>query len=357
MTWDEIGMFEREIALYKKYQEKGIKVSFVTYGDETDLEFTQRIPGIEILYNKWRNLGLPERVYAALIPILHANALRNVDVIKTNQMLGADIALRSARMWSKPLIARCGYLFSNNVGNKYGNSSSYAKKARKLERHIFESADRIIVTTDQMRYDIELGLNHCHEKIDVIPNYVETDKFFPIDRKKDIDVLFIGRLSHEKNSDALLTAVNNNEVKIFIIGKGPLEKELKEKYGNMNGQLKWKGYVPNIELPGYMNRSRIFVLSSYYEGHPKTLIEAMSCGMPVLGADSPGICEVIRHGENGWLCGNDAESISYAIQHLLENPDIAQRLGENARQFVLQNYALEDIVEKELEIIEELAME
>jgi len=77
--------------------------------------------------------------------------------------------------------------------------------------------------------------------------------------------------------------------------------------------------------------------------------------MPVIGADSPGIREIIQHGENGWLCGTDVESIGQAIRHLLDNPTIAEKLGNNARKFVLQNYALEDIVEKELKIIKEVA--
>ena len=124
----------------------------------------------------------------------------------------------------------------------------------------------------------------------------------------------------------------------------------------MNGRLEWKGNLPNIELSGFMNRSRIFVLPSHYEGHPKTLIEAMSCGMSVIGADSPGIREIILHGENGLLCGKDPESIAQAIKQLLDDPELGQGLGDNARQFVLQNYALEDIVKKELEIIKEVAL-
>jgi glycosyltransferase involved in cell wall biosynthesis len=178
-----------------------------------------------------------------------------------------------------------------------------------------------------------------------------------VDTKKDYDIIFIGRLANQKNPTALLEAVMKLKYRTIMIGDGPLEKELKEKYENLNSRLEWKSNIPNSELPGYMNRSKIFVLPSHYEGHPKTLIEAMSCGMPVIGADTPGIREVIRHGENGWLCGTDADSISQAIQHLLEDPNLAQRLGDNARQFVLQNYALEDIVAKELEIIKEVALE
>ena len=46
-------MFDREVALYLKHQKEGLKISFLTYGDESELEYSERIPGIDILYNKW----------------------------------------------------------------------------------------------------------------------------------------------------------------------------------------------------------------------------------------------------------------------------------------------------------------
>jgi glycosyltransferase involved in cell wall biosynthesis len=346
-------MFDREVALYERLRDLGVAVSFVTYGNSDDLAYRDRLQGINILCNRW---GLPNSIYEKFLHRFYRKTLKSCDLIKTNQMNGADVALRSSQHWGKPLISRFGYMFSDHIARQYGDDSSHARKARKLEQHVFKSADRIIVTTDQMLKDIELRLPSCCGKIDVVPNYVDTERFFPIKTKKDCDILFIGRLANQKNPTALLEAAKKVKAQIVVIGNGPLEKELKENYGNMNGRLEWKGNIPNSELPGYMNISKLFVLPSHYEGHPKTLIEAMSCGMPVIGADSPGIREVIRHGENGWLCGTDADSISQAIQHLLENPDLAQRLGDNARQFVLQNYALEDIVEKELKVIKKVAM-
>ena len=353
-TWDNVGMFDREVALYERLRDKGVCVSFVTYGNANDLDYRERLPRIEILCNRW---GLPNRFYEKFLHRLHGISQKSCDLIKTNQMSGANVALKSARVLNKPLIARCGYMFSDHVGRQYGDDSSHARKARKLEQHVFKSADRVVVTTEKMAKEIREGLPGVSGKIVVIPNYVETDRFRPVDTKKDYDIIFVGRLTNVKNPTALLDAVMELKYRTIMIGDGPLEKELKEKYENLNSRLEWKSNIPNSELPGYMNRSKIFVLPSHYEGHPKTLIEAMSCGMPVIGADTPGIREVIRHGENGWLCGTDADSISQAIQHLLEDPNLAQRLGDNARQFVLQNYALEDIVAKELEIIKEVALE
>ena len=106
-----------------------------------------------------------------------------------------------------------------------------------------------------------------------------------------------------------------------------------------------------------MNRSRIFILPSHYEGQPKTLIEAMSCGMPVIGADSPGIREIIDHGINGLLCGTDSESIRTSIQELLDKPDLCETLGNNARQYVLEHFSLDRVFEIEYQLYQEVLNE
>ena len=351
-TWDNVGMFDREVALYERLRDKGVCVSFVTYGNADDLDYRERLPRIEILCNRW---GLPNRFYEKFLHRLHGISQKSCDLIKTNQMSGADTALRAAKMWNKPLIARCGYMFSYNVGRQYGFGSSNTWKARKLEKNVFQAADRIIVTTNQMLKQIEELSSEFGEKTNVLPNYVDTEKFFPTKTNKDFDILVIGRLANEKNIASLLEAVRELKCRIVIIGKGPLEKELKKKYGNMDNCLDWISQVPNNELPDYMNRSKIYVIPSHYEGHPKSLIEAMSCGMPVIGADSPGIREIIHHGKNGLLCGTDFESICQAIQRLLNDPSLAKKIGKRARKFVLKNCTLEDLVEKELKIIKEVA--
>ena len=350
--WDKIGMFDREVVLYERFRDRGVSVSFITYGNSGDLEYRDRLQGINILCNRW---SLPNSIYENFLHRFHRKTLKSCDLIKTNQMNGADVALRSAQCWGKPLIVRMGYLWSNFASQENRASDGAVKKALYIENELFSSADRIVVTTAKMAKDVRERIPEVSGKTVIVPNYVDTDRFSPVDTKKDCDILYVGRLANQKNPTGLLEAVMKLKCRTIMIGDGPFGEKLREKYGNLNDLLEWKGNVPNGALPGNMNRSKIFVIPSHYEGQPKTLIEAMSCGMPVIGADSPGIREIIQHGENGWLCSTDVESIGQAIRHLLDNPTIAEKLGNNARQFVLQNYALEDIVEKELKIIKEVA--
>ena len=89
-------MLEREMALYRALRPHLGGIGFVTYGDRSELAFGERLPGMEILCNRW---GLPVNLYARLIPFLHAPALRRADVFKTNQTEGAEVALLAKRLF------------------------------------------------------------------------------------------------------------------------------------------------------------------------------------------------------------------------------------------------------------------
>jgi glycosyltransferase involved in cell wall biosynthesis len=79
--------------------------------------------------------------------------------------------------------------------------------------------------------------------------------------------------------------------------------------------------------------------------------------MPVIGADSPGIREMIDHGVNGYLCSTDPANIRKAIEQLLSNPDLRRTLGNNARQYAKENFSLDRIVEMEYDLYQEILNE
>src|SRR3990172_582697 len=145
-TWAQNGSLEREIALYLRLQQKGVQISFLTYGDKRDLHCRDQLQGIEIFCNRW---NLSPRMYEKLIPLLHGRALARASLIKTNQTNGADIALRAARLWRKPLLARCGYMWSDLMQS--GGRQEEAQRAQAIERAAFTRASGVIVTTPSMK--------------------------------------------------------------------------------------------------------------------------------------------------------------------------------------------------------------
>lgn len=351
-TWDNNGSLEREIALYLKLIEKGVKVSFVTYGNKQDLIYKKTLHGIEILCN---SLNLPPYWYQRLLPYLHARSLRRADVIKTNQVNGAEIALYVAEKWAKPLIVRSGFMWSDLVAHRRSNKEDELQRAQRIEKRVFNAAQRVVVTTLSMRNYVRQKYQLGLDKVRVVPNYVMTDLFFP-NKTPPVEkcLCFIGRLEKEKNPLAIVYACAGMEIDLLMIGNGSLRHSIIKAANRLKVKVKLLGNVPHAELPQLLRQSTIFLLVSPHEGHPKALIEAMACGLAVIGADSPGIRELIKHGENGWLCSRNPQSIRAAIQELIAAPELCKKLGKNARSFVVEHFSLDSIIEKEYNVINEV---
>jgi glycosyltransferase involved in cell wall biosynthesis len=346
-NWAQNGSLEREIAFYLRLQERGVKVSFLTYGRRQDLQYLKRLQGINILSNRW---NFPNHWYEKLVPFLHASALRHADVYKSNQTNGAEIALRAARFWHKPFIARCGYMWSEFA--EFQAKQEEYRQANQIEKLVFSRARKVIVTTPEMQ---KYAINHYTlepEKVTVIPNFVLVDLFSKANVNPQSNrICFVGRMSEQKNLFSLLEACKGLDIELVLIGEGPLRTSLQDFARQSGINVTMPGNIPHHQLPDAIRQSAIFALVSYYEGHPKVLLEAMACGLCVLGTESPGIREQIIHGETGWLVRADAESIRAGIQHLLATPQLRTYLGDNARRMILETYSLDKIVGLEMELL------
>lgn len=345
-------MLDREAALYRGLAQRGVETSFVTYGDRSDLDFAEALEGIRILVNRW---GLDPARYERWLWLLHGPWLGRADVFKTNQTFGGDVAARAARIWSKPLVARCGYMWSEFVGRAKGFESGSMRAALNLEQDVFGTASRVVVTTEAMKAWI--GSHHpgLEAKARVIPNYVDLETFRPQPELREPDkAVFLGRLTDQKNVFSLVEAFEDSPYRLTVIGDGAHRAELQKRFGDLNGRLEWLGNVDHRRIPEVLNRASVFVLPSLYEGHPKALLEAMACGLPVIGADSPGIRPVIRDGRTGLLCGTDPDSIRAAVDRVMTEPELAAEMGRAAREDVERNCSLERVIEMELDILTEL---
>jgi glycosyltransferase involved in cell wall biosynthesis len=137
---------------------------------------------------------------------------------------------------------------------------------------------------------------------------------------------------------------------LTAIGQGSQQEAL-DRYAHEKGvSVVWKGTVPQSELSDELGKHQVFVLPSLYEGSPKTLLEAMACGLPCVATDVTGSKEVLRDGENGVLAQPTAESIRQALEELLSNAELREKLGANARKTILETYSFEKVFETELSV-------
>lgn len=354
-AWYKRGLLDREKMLYEKLLEKAKvkKIYWFTYGAE-DRRYQYMLKNnIEIIpMPKIFNNKIGKLFYSFLMPSLKREYFKTLTFIKTNQMQGGWSAVIAAILYKKPLIARAGYVWSI-----FAKNSGYAGKLDRfsciVERFIYRFANVVITTSGvQERYIIQT-YNVNVKEVFVVPNYIDTDKFRPLD---DIDkipnkIVYVGRLEKQKNLESLIRALDNSPYGIDIYGNGTLRNRLGHLVKMLNVSVNFMGSVPNNELPRILNKYSLFALVSLYEGMPKALLEAMACGLAVLGANVKGINEVIKHGENGWLVEKaDGANIRSSIIGLMQNKQLRKTLGFMARKYVEENFSLDKVAEKELEI-------
>ncbi|NQV89873.1 glycosyltransferase family 4 protein, partial [Candidatus Uhrbacteria bacterium] len=109
----------------------------------------------------------------------------------------------------------------------------------------------------------------------------------------------------------------------------------------------FQGMIANEKLPAVLNACEAFILPSLYEGNPKVLLEAMSCGLPVIGTNVEGISSLIKDGETGLLCETSSESIAQTIQKLFADPHLRNQLGNTARAQILATASLSHAIATE----------
>ena len=187
----------------------------------------------------------------------------------------------------------------------------------------------------------------------MVPNFVDTRAFAPAtDPPEPGSLAFVGRLSSEKNLHPLLEALSGLDgASLTLVGDGPLRSELESRAEALGVEARFLGRVSHKRLPAILTRSEAFVLPSLYEGHPKAAIEAMACGLPVIGTDVPGIRDLVRDGETGVLSGTGAEELRGAVERVLGDPGLRERLGREACA-AAQELSLERIVDLEEEVLE-----
>jgi len=353
--WDESGILDREASLYEGLIKQGAKIAFFTYGNEQDFRYKDRFPEIEIIpayatVKKFKNRKLAF-FQSLLLPIKFRKVLKNYNIYKTNQMWGGWVALMAKFVCGGKLLARCGFehyyvLLAENF------PFSVRWWFYLISKMVYFFADHINLTSEHSAVFVQKRFGIPRRKISVFSNFIDTDIFAPRVPFELFSnrVFFIGRLNREKNIFLLIEACKKADFGLDLIGRGELKEELAQYAKEIGADVRFLGVYANNQLPEMIAQYPMFALPSVWEGNPKSLLEAMSCGKAVIGTNVAGIKEVIVDNENGLLCEPEANAIASAILHLSGNPQLRQRLGENARKYIMENAALKDIARRELEI-------
>jgi len=168
------------------------------------------------------------------------------------------------------------------------------------------------------------------------------------------NLLYIGRLAAEKGIPVLfeslsLLAGRGYDFLVTMVGDGPDRAALEEMAVRLgiSDRLTFAGYAGQDEVKEHLQKSDVLILPSFAEGVPVTLMEAMACGVPVIGTQVGGVPELIEHDRTGQLVPPaDSATLADAIIRYLDDPELRERVSRQGREKVVQDFNLTTELDK-----------
>lgn len=207
---------------------------------------------------------------------------------------------------------------------------------RLSERIAIRRSTAVIAISEFMKRELVRIRGH-QQGILTLPNPVDLDRFKPSDSERLIDLLFVGRLSVEKGLDDLFTASRlwPSGLQCTLAGDGPLKSRIQARIKQHRLPFQVVGYQPHHEISRLFQTARLFVFPARVEPQGIAMMEALACGVPVIGARSGAIPETVRHGVNGRLYSpGDPETLAAYIAEL-QSAESYNRIQQNTRSSIL----------------------
>lgn len=213
------------------------------------------------------------------------------------------------------------------------------------QRRIIKKADTITAISSYLT-DFARRFNK-KAPVYVIPNgAVISNKLKVISNERGNKkiIITVSRLVKKNGVDILIKAAKELKIEdweLRIIGDGPERKKLgklTDKIG-IADRVKFLGNVPNEKIPEYLMKADVFVRPSRSEGLGSAFLEAMACGVPIVGTPVGGIPDFLKDGETGLFCKvDDSKDLSEKIEMILRGENLSRKMSENGRKLVEEKY-------------------
>jgi glycosyltransferase involved in cell wall biosynthesis len=267
----------------------------------------------------------------------------------------ADWSRIIAKRKNKPLVVT---YHNDIIGSGFANYIAKFYNSTAL-KGLLKSADKIIITQpNYIKYS--LYLEDYKDKVEVVPNGVDVDKFKPGNFTQKKNTIFFLSLLDEfhgyKGLDYLLNALQIvkktiPDVKLIVGGKGVLmDRYIKTAQSmGLSDNVEFHGFIPDDRMAEYYSSASIFVLpsiSSLQEGFGIVALEALACKTPVITTDIVGISSDLVMEKAGLsIPPKDHEALAESIITLLEDAEMMNQMGENGRRLVKASYTWKGIAQ------------
>lgn len=348
-TWLDSGTLERELKIYQDIAiQNKFKYLIISYGGEEDFNLVKSFSGIEVFpiysyFRKFENKFI-RFIYSFLIALRLKKYISDIDFIKQNQLNGSWIPIILNQFLKVKLQVRTGYDTYQFALHDKKNVFiiyfyRYLTKIALNRSHIYtvtSQSDLNFLHKEFKNFSSELKITH---------NWTEIKDTTPLNNRYKNRILCVGRLVEQKNYKKLIYDFQElkDEFHLDIVGSGPLEEELKNIYDNTENRVNFLGNINHNSLLELYQKYRYYFIPSFYEGNPKTLIEAMGSGCICFASNIPNHKEIINHGENGFLIDVGNNNLFSELENIKNNSDLYFKIHTNAIESTQRKFGYEVI--------------
>jgi glycosyltransferase involved in cell wall biosynthesis len=253
-------------------------------------------------------------------------AARGADLVHAHWLLTAA----AARFGRKPFVVT---LHGSGSAGRFSDVE-LARRRPGLVRALLRPAAAVICVSET----VAAAIRAAGVEVVVIPNGVRIpDEVGP--PAEPAEVLYVGRLSPEKNVDTLVEALG--DLNLVVAGDGPLRNLVPNSLGA----------VPHAEVERLLERASVVVAPSEREGFGLAAAEAMAFGRPVVAAAGGALLELVSDGETGLLVpARDPAALRAAVERLLADPELRERLGNAGRARARERFGWDAVIEHTLAV-------
>ena len=218
-------------------------------------------------------------------------------------------------------------IFSNQINDLHGKT--LASISSKYERNALKWADAItVISKEAFDYYTDLGYN-----VFQVPNAIDISSLETnVDKRYSKQIIFAGRLSHEKGIDSLISISQKltDDIHLIILGAGPEEKKINDLVKN-HKNIHFFGYKNKNQTISLIRGSDILIHPSLHEGISSTVLEGMACKTAIIASDVGGNKELIENNVNGiTIKPHNIDSFVEQIMNLFDDEQLRKLLVDNA---------------------------
>jgi glycosyltransferase involved in cell wall biosynthesis len=268
-----------------------------------------------------------------LVGTFHTLATEQLKYLSLSRLLGLEGLMR--RNESEGPRKKSKYTGQRNEEDK-----NFLKNLTwRFLRRFYDKCNLVLTPSDTIRK--ELKKKGFIGPFRVVSNGINLSRF-PTKKEylRKNRLIFVGRLSYEKKIDVLLDALSMAKKKILdlelvICGDGPDRKRLAKTADlkKISRNVRFTGMVNNFDLHTQYHDSDAFITASTMETQGISILEAQSCGLPVIGVDKYAVPEIVKDNENGFICSpHDYRCISEKSIKIIKDHRLRKRMGRSARE-------------------------